>query len=199
MRIYKSLLKDYLINMHNISMGKFCNICLDNESESVDYFQLRCGHVFHRDCIKQWYFKSDINNETCPICRRKLYGNIFNAWKREKQYLKKQELHEMYFMMIFDTFETLTQSREYHCVDDPTYFLMSNLKFIEYLNEHTNVNNFEFMYNNPLSMICYEQFIDMDFLVYSDILYTDVLVSKSHYGVIASISPNFKLKDYYIV
>ena len=38
-----------------------CTICLEVVSETP----LKCGHVFHKKCIKQWLK----NNDTCPNCR----------------------------------------------------------------------------------------------------------------------------------
>jgi hypothetical protein len=28
--------------------------------------RLKCGHAFHRNCIKQWL----VQNDTCPMCRQ---------------------------------------------------------------------------------------------------------------------------------
>ena len=39
-----------------------CAICLTNISHGI---QLRCGHVFHCECIETWW--TTIRN--CPLCR----------------------------------------------------------------------------------------------------------------------------------
>tara|TARA_A100001015_G_C15003490_1_gene719619 strand:- start:337 stop:816 length:480 start_codon:yes stop_codon:yes gene_type:complete len=41
-----------------------CSICLENLEKNL--VQLKCGHIFHKNCIDTWY-KSQKN--TCPICR----------------------------------------------------------------------------------------------------------------------------------
>lgn len=43
-----------------------CSICY----EDADY-QLNCGHIFHKRCIKQWLQKQRLQKQqrTCPMCR----------------------------------------------------------------------------------------------------------------------------------
>ena len=42
-----------------------CSICLGPMRKKDNLRALKCGHVFHADCIESWLKKS---NE-CPICR----------------------------------------------------------------------------------------------------------------------------------
>ena len=42
-----------------------CSVCLDKYSNDRLVCQLTCGHVFHIDCISQWFQRSF----TCPLCR----------------------------------------------------------------------------------------------------------------------------------
>lgn len=44
-----------------------CPICLDSESDKSKLFLPKCGHVFHKECIKGW-----MSQGTCPLCRRPL-------------------------------------------------------------------------------------------------------------------------------
>ena len=46
-----------------------CVICL--ESIDNDPFYLDCCHVFHKKCIKTWWYYS--TNKSCPICREHIY------------------------------------------------------------------------------------------------------------------------------
>lgn len=42
-----------------------CSICLEDFSDNV-ILKLRCNHLFHRNCIYNW-FNFDIR---CPLCRK---------------------------------------------------------------------------------------------------------------------------------
>lgn len=42
-----------------------CPICLNNYKFGSTVTILKCGHIFHRDCINQWHEKKEI----CPICQ----------------------------------------------------------------------------------------------------------------------------------
>lgn len=56
---------DYLNRMDQID----CRICLEklfNNADHPDVVQLRCQHMFHRDCLNSW---KAIKAE-CPICKR---------------------------------------------------------------------------------------------------------------------------------
>ena len=49
-----------------------CAICMSeyHEEEQIVRMQ-RCPHVFHKDCLKQWFIKSQ-QEPTCPFCREQL-------------------------------------------------------------------------------------------------------------------------------
>ena len=66
---------DSRINQHKIiesvhlDDGK-CSVCQRSLANSANKtVNLRCGHVFHEKCIKEWLK----HNQTCPSC----YQNIF--------------------------------------------------------------------------------------------------------------------------
>jgi hypothetical protein len=44
---------------------KSCIICFDEIDFETKHY-LRCGHVFHKDCIKKW----ESSNGTCPVCKQ---------------------------------------------------------------------------------------------------------------------------------
>ena len=48
-----------------------CSICLGMYKEGQQLFVLKCGHVYHEDCILTW-FDQDI---VCPICRKSMTGS----------------------------------------------------------------------------------------------------------------------------
>lgn len=61
-------IKNYKIidsSISNESVVDECSICLDDITDRTPIRTLKCGHVFHKGCIEQW-FKKYI---TCPYCR----------------------------------------------------------------------------------------------------------------------------------
>ena len=53
------------------NMDVICSICLGAYKEGQQLFVLKCGHVYHEDCILTW-FDQDI---VCPICRKSMTGS----------------------------------------------------------------------------------------------------------------------------
>ena len=57
-----------------------CSICLENIKKEDSYKSDSCGHIFHKNCLKQWinssqsidYDESKSVNQTCPLCRSKM-------------------------------------------------------------------------------------------------------------------------------
>ena len=57
----------YIDNLLNDSQQ--CSICLsDVNVTDNDKLILNCGHMFHKDCIKNWI----LVHKTCPLCREKV-------------------------------------------------------------------------------------------------------------------------------
>jgi len=48
--------------------GAICTICTELFDSSRDVSALRCGHIFHGDCLSPWLNQS----MTCPQCRQKI-------------------------------------------------------------------------------------------------------------------------------
>lgn len=46
----------------------FCSICIEKELEK-QICKVKCGHVFHMECLNQWI---SMSKDTCPLCRFKL-------------------------------------------------------------------------------------------------------------------------------
>ena len=39
-----------------------------------------CGHIFHRSCLKKWFYSVESNASIgCPLCRRPIFTNHFSA------------------------------------------------------------------------------------------------------------------------
>lgn len=46
-----------------------CAICLNDVRETRSNKSMRCGHLFHGECLKKW---KDKGKNTCPLCRKLL-------------------------------------------------------------------------------------------------------------------------------
>jgi hypothetical protein len=44
-----------------------CSICLNQVRPTRTNPPIRCGHIFHSDCLEQWKGKG---KNTCPMCRK---------------------------------------------------------------------------------------------------------------------------------
>ena len=47
-----------------------CSICLADMEEKDKIIILECDHIYHKDCIMEWFERGNIN---CPMCREKLF------------------------------------------------------------------------------------------------------------------------------
>eukprot|EP01025_Chloroclados_australasicus_P016173 TRINITY_DN179_c0_g2_i1.p1 TRINITY_DN179_c0_g2~~TRINITY_DN179_c0_g2_i1.p1 ORF type:complete len:428 (-),score=26.88 TRINITY_DN179_c0_g2_i1:3213-4496(-) len=49
-----------------------CSICHDNYTEQDEGTKLKCGHVYHTQCIERWVVTKG-RESTCPLCGYQLY------------------------------------------------------------------------------------------------------------------------------
>ncbi len=61
--------KEKIIKKVIINIIESCCICLDDIRVNTIAGQLKCEHIFHIHCIKEWC----LNNNTCPLCRKSIY------------------------------------------------------------------------------------------------------------------------------
>ncbi|PKY08303.1 hypothetical protein P168DRAFT_314412 [Aspergillus campestris IBT 28561] len=47
-----------------------CVVCLESVLRSQEIRELKCLHVFHKECLEQWYLQDHFN---CPLCYRAYY------------------------------------------------------------------------------------------------------------------------------
>ena len=60
-----NLKKLCMVNIKNINHEN-CTICLE---EPEDCSQLKCGHIYHKEFINEWFKKK----KTCPNCRKIMF------------------------------------------------------------------------------------------------------------------------------
>ena len=53
-------------------MNEKCAICIEEMNENEEYFDIKCKHIFHSECLNT-YLKN--YNHICPVCRNEI-GNI---------------------------------------------------------------------------------------------------------------------------
>ena len=64
--------KDKIMNIPQIYYKKNeyenfqCSICFDEFKENELLKQLKCGHIFHKECLSQWF----LNQNNCPYCNQ---------------------------------------------------------------------------------------------------------------------------------
>ncbi|KAJ4715793.1 RING-H2 finger protein ATL18-like [Melia azedarach] len=69
---------------------EMCSICLmEFEKEDVVSRLIRCGHVFHRDCIERWL---DCYQFTCPLCRSFFLINVKSCHAKCDNYISHTQL-----------------------------------------------------------------------------------------------------------
>ena len=53
-----------------------CPICYDEIENKNKISQLKCGHIFHQECISEWTKKCKEGNN-CPVCRTVIENDMF--------------------------------------------------------------------------------------------------------------------------
>ena len=65
-------IKDKIMNIPQIYFKKDeyenfqCSICIDEFKDNELLKQLKCGHIFHKECLSQWF----LNMNNCPFCNQ---------------------------------------------------------------------------------------------------------------------------------
>lgn len=155
-----------------------CSICLYDDEN----FKLRCGHSFHRECIKSWYLKGD-SGKKCPICRKIIY---ISKWNKEREEIQKKELWESYVNEIIDSYNDLFQEMPelYEYISESIFDDLLCLEWMFDLNiittEENNVNDQDFI-------IKYSDISNFDkFLFIGDHPY-DIIATKTSYTTLNNL------------
>ncbi|EEQ82778.1 hypothetical protein NCER_100445 [Vairimorpha ceranae BRL01] len=67
------------VTSQNIANFNSCAICLENYEVDQNVSKLICQHIFHRDCIQEWFQMS----QTCPACKKDLWIKL-EIYEEEK-------------------------------------------------------------------------------------------------------------------
>ena len=65
-----------------------CHVCFELMRASERVENLRCGHVFHTECLRRW-FTHRAAPRTCPLCRREHQGELLDAATAARRQLDK--------------------------------------------------------------------------------------------------------------
>ena len=106
---------------NNIDFQEVCSICHDNLSD--DLVKLPCGHIFHSDCILEWFKKK--NN--CPYCTNKIYDD--NQYKEE-----------LFWNLVMDCIYTNLYTGEFMNVVDKYINCFNNISNNTYKNTYSILN-----------------------------------------------------------
>lgn len=62
-------LKSLKILKYNEDIPSSCSICLMDVEKGDEYYDIKCKHVFHKQCLEKWL---EDYNYVCPVCRAEL-------------------------------------------------------------------------------------------------------------------------------
>ncbi|MCP9258787.1 hypothetical protein DINM_001788 [Dirofilaria immitis] len=87
-------MKNTVIRCHKlIEIMLNCPICLEADDEILTFAALKCGHVFHRDCIASWLAKTNehsISNK--PKKKKRLLKRSNKKFSTRRQLIRQYEL-----------------------------------------------------------------------------------------------------------
>ena len=90
-----------------------CSICLNPVRSTRHNPPIRCGHIFHRECIKKWKAQG---HHTCPMCRKVFDVSKFRVILTiENQYNARSNTltpGESQIFSVFDCFDIEIPARD---------------------------------------------------------------------------------------
>jgi hypothetical protein len=60
----------FCVYSERVSGSRGCTICLEDFEPGCCVRPLKCGHLFHKDCVDVWLFRSSM----CPVCRSSVFA-----------------------------------------------------------------------------------------------------------------------------
>ena len=77
----------------NYGFDDCCNICLNEFKSGYKISKLKCGHCFHKKCIKKWLSQ----NDTCPNCRCNVYNYDYEEFEFDYEFDLNVDRHSPLF------------------------------------------------------------------------------------------------------
>ncbi|KAE8145296.1 RING finger domain protein [Aspergillus avenaceus] len=68
---WRSKTKGPLLPSEEVDGQFVCVVCLESVLPSQEIRELKCLHVFHKECLEKWYLQDHYN---CPLCHRAYYA-----------------------------------------------------------------------------------------------------------------------------
>ncbi|KAK7520421.1 hypothetical protein IWZ03DRAFT_358492 [Phyllosticta citriasiana] len=66
-----------------------CVICLEQIEDKEKVRALDCNHVFHQNCLDDWYCRW---NEFCPLCHRPILPHHVSSKKSAKSFISRSSV-----------------------------------------------------------------------------------------------------------
>lgn len=90
-----------------------CPICYE-DCKCATTLTLKCGHMIHAKCIKDWYIKSTTDEPGCPMCRSPIRFKgclrTIPRWEEIKYETQEDPILEEFIEHIFDNMENDIES-----------------------------------------------------------------------------------------
>lgn len=145
-----------------------CSICLNDITS--DNVTMRCGHVYHKECIKCWYLRGDCGR-LCPVCRQSMQGKLTRTWENIRDETRKQDCWEKRIKEMFEYYEMSFEELEGKYLD--SIFreclqneLMEDLIDMEWKYANFATEEFEEIMEDPMLM---EKFMEDMFVYFDDV------------------------------
>ena len=80
-----------------------CAVCYNSDTRPC---KLVCGHSFCMSCVKEWYLRSQNEDVSCPMCRKRLYfkgmQKVCERWENERHEQRLEEIYANCFDEVLD-------------------------------------------------------------------------------------------------
>lgn len=73
--IRKKKINDFFHQLPDVQcIEEECYICLENYTENSEKLKyLKCSHIFHANCLIEWFEIQSNKDFVCPVCKQKIF------------------------------------------------------------------------------------------------------------------------------